>query len=90
MWLLLKHEAEIDSKDSKGNILKLHLLGKINKCAVIKPRFIVGKDDYEKYEKRFLPARNMGFMIVTTSSGVMTHDEAKKKGIGGKLVAYCY
>ncbi len=77
-------------KDSKGNILKLHLLGNINKCGVIKPRFIIKKEDYETYEKRFLPARNIGIMIVTTSSGVMIHSEAKKKGIGGKLLAYCY
>ena len=76
--------------DSKGGFAKIPLLGHINKCGVIKPRFSVKKDQYEKFEKRYLPAKNMGIMIVTTSQGMMTHDEAKEKNIGGKLIAYCY
>ncbi len=77
-------------KDSKGNIIKLNLLGNINKCGVIKPNFAVKKDEYEKYEKRYLISRNIGIIIVTTPQGMMTHKEAKDKGIGGKLIAYFY
>lgn len=77
-------------KDDKGNILKVNLLGNLNDCGVIKPNFSVKKDSYEKFEKRYLPARNMGFMFVSTPQGIMTHEDAKKKGIGGKLIAYCY
>ncbi len=77
-------------EDSKGNMLSVQLLNKINKCGVIKPRFSVKKDGYEKFEKRFLPAKDFGFLIVSTPQGIMTNDEAKKKGIGGKLLAYCY
>jgi len=77
-------------EDSKGNMLSVQLLNKINKCGVIKPRFSVKKDGYEKFEKRFLPAKGFGFLIVSTPQGIMTDDEAKKKGIGGKLLAYCY
>lgn len=76
--------------DSKGNILKLNLLGNINKCGVIKPNYTIKKDEYEKYEKRYLPSKNMGVIFISTSQGIMTHSEAKKKGIGGKLLAYCY
>ena len=39
--------------DAKGNLLKINLLGSINKVGVIKPRFKVKKDEYEKYEKRY-------------------------------------
>jgi small subunit ribosomal protein S8 len=77
-------------EDQKGNFLKLNLLGHINKCGVIKPRFAITLNDYDKYEKRFLPARNIGILIISTSQGLMTHHESKKKGIGGKLIAYCY
>jgi small subunit ribosomal protein S8 len=77
-------------QDNKGNILKVNLLGRINKCGVIKPRFSVTLDTYDKFEKRYLPARNIGIMIVSTSQGLMTHTEAKKRNLGGKLVAYCY
>ena len=77
-------------EDSKGNMLSVQLLNKINKCGVIKPRFSVKKDGYEKFEKRFLPAKDFGFLIVSTPQGIMTNDEAKKRCIGGKLLAYCY
>lgn len=76
--------------DTKGRLLKINLLGKINKVGVIKPRFSIKKDNFEKFEKRFLPAKDFGILIVSTSKGLMTHNEAKEKKIGGKLIAYCY
>ena len=75
---------------SRGNELHVSLLGRLNKCNVVKPRFSVGLNTYTKYEKRFLPAKDFGFLIVTTNQGIMTHAEAKEKRIGGKLLAYCY
>ena len=77
-------------EDGKGNIIKLNLLGKINKCGVIKPRYSVKKDEFEKFEERYLLARGMGILIVSTKWGIVTHNEAKKKNVGGKLLAYCY
>ncbi|MBR9690089.1 30S ribosomal protein S8 [Candidatus Woesearchaeota archaeon] len=76
--------------DSKGNKIKLHLLSNINKCGVIKPRYSVKFDDYEKFEQRYLPSKDFGLIIVSTSKGIMTNDEAKEKGVGGRLLAYCY
>jgi len=77
-------------KDGRGNIIKLNLLGNINKCGVIKPRYSLKKDEFEKFEERYLLAKGMGILIVSTPSGIMTHNEAKEKNIGGKLLAYCY
>lgn len=73
-----------------GEALKINLIGNINRCGVIKPRFPVRKNNYEKFEKRFLPARGFGFLIVSTPKGIMVHEEAKEKGIGGRLIAYVY
>ena len=77
-------------EDGKGGLLMVHLIGKINKIGVIKPRFSVKKDGFEKFEKRFLPAKDFGLLVVSTPKGIMTHKEAKKKNLGGKLLAYCY
>ncbi|GIU69292.1 MAG: 30S ribosomal protein S8 [Candidatus Woesearchaeota archaeon] len=79
---------EID--DGKGKLLSIQLIGQINKVGVIKPRFNVKKDDYEKFEKRYLPAKDFGIIVVSTSKGMMTHLEAKEKGLGGRLICYCY
>jgi len=70
--------------------LEVELLGKINYCKAIKPRFSVKKDEFEKYEKRYLPASDIGILIVSTSQGVMSHNDAKKRGIGGRLLAFVY
>jgi len=77
-------------EDGKGNVLKINLLGNLNKCGVIKPRFSTKQNGFEKWEKRYLPAKDFGVLIVTTPQGMMTHVQAKEKKIGGKLVAYCY
>lgn len=77
-------------ENKKGGYIKINLIGNINKCGVIKPRFSVTLDEFEKFEKRYLPAKNIGIIIISTSKGIMTHKEAMKKNIGGKLLAYCY
>ncbi len=74
----------------KGAVLNVNLIGKVNNCSVIKPRFTVKRDGFEKFEKRFLLAEGFGVIIVSTSQGMMTHEQAKKKKIGGKLIAFCY
>ena len=76
--------------EGRGGVLKVNLLGNINKCGVIKPRFSVTMNEYEKFEKRFLPAKGVGVILVSTISGVMTHEEAKAQNLGGRLVAFCY
>jgi len=86
-----KYLGELEElKDSKGDLLKINLLGSINKAGVIKPRFSVKKETYEKFEKRFLPAKDFGILIVSTPQGMMAHTESKKKALGGKLICYCY
>jgi len=74
----------------QGESIKLNLINKINKCGVIKPRYPLKNEDYEKFEKRYLPAKNFGMLIISTSQGIMTQDEAKEKKIGVKLIAFIY
>jgi len=62
----------------------------INKCGAIKPRFYAKQDEIMKYIKRYLPAREFGFLTISTSKGLMTHEDAAKHKIGGSIIAYCY
>jgi len=77
-------------EDGKSNLAQVNLLGRINKCGVIKPRFSFKKNNIEKYEKRYLPAKDFGIIIVSTPKGIMTHLESKEKGYGGRLLSYVY
>ncbi len=80
----------VEIKDNRGGVLKISLIGKINNCNVIKPRYSVKVDMFEKFEKRYLPAKGFGIIIISTNKGIMIIEEARKKRIGGKLLAYCY
>jgi small subunit ribosomal protein S8 len=76
--------------DGKAGKFEVELRGAINRCGSVKPRYSAGVDEYEKWEKRFLPARDYGTLVVTTSSGIMSHYEARDQGIGGQVIAYVY
>ncbi len=77
-------------EDGRGGQLKVHLTGKINKCGAISPRFSVQLDEMEYWEKQYLPGKNFGLMILSTSHGVMSHVQAREEGIGGELLGYVY
>ena len=61
-----------------------------DKCGVIKPRHSVKRSDFDKWESRYLPARDFGLLILTTNQGIMVHSEAKKERVGGRLLAYVF
>ncbi len=77
-------------EDGRSGKFRVQLLGRINKCGAIKPRYSVKTDAFENWEKTYLPAREMGTLVVSTSSGVISHKEAKQKTVGGKLLAFVY
>ncbi len=82
-------EFEIVDDKRAGKIV-INLNGRINKCGVISPRFDVAVDEIEEWTKNLLPARQFGHIVLTTSYGIMDHNEAKKKHTGGKLLGYFY
>ena len=82
-------DFEVPENNAIGNI-KVNLIGRINNCNVIKPNFSVRKDEFIKFEKRYLPAQNIGILILTTSKGIMDQKSALKKGTGGMLLGYVY
>ncbi|MFB6194304.1 MAG: 30S ribosomal protein S8 [Halobaculum sp.] len=77
-------------EDGRAGQFEVELKGAINECGVVKPRYSVGADEFEKWEKRYLPARDYGTLIVTTSHGVMSHYDAREEGVGGQVLAYVY
>lgn len=76
--------------DGKSGNFRVELLGRINDCGVIRPRFYLKKDEFISWEKRFLPSVNVGLLFVTTSKGIIDHRHAKREGAGGALLGYIY
>jgi len=65
-------------------------IGDLSECKAVKPRFSTSKYQIEKYKRRYLPAKNIGTLIISTNKGLLTHKEAEEEGIGGCLIAYFY
>lgn len=90
---ILKKEEYIKDYElvgEKKTLLKVQLNGTINNIGAIKPRYPITLADYERYESRYLPAKDFGRLVVSTSKGVMTHIDAKAKKLGGALLAFVY
>jgi len=70
--------------------IKINLSNKINKIGIIKPRHVISKNDFQKYESRYIPSKDFGILIISTSKGLLTNAEAKMQNIGGRLILYVY
>jgi small subunit ribosomal protein S15Ae len=44
----------------------------------------------EAWVARLLPSRLFGHIVLTTSAGIMDHEEARRKGVGGKVLGFFY
>ena len=91
---LLKQKGYIGEyeflNDGKAGLFEVKLIGNINNCGVIKPRYPIKTDELDHWESRYLPAQHFGLLILTTTIGIISQDDARENGIGGKLLAYVY
>ena len=76
--------------DHRGGKIVVELTGRLNKCGVISPRFDVAYGDIEKWITNLLPSRQFGHVILSTTYGIMTHEEARRKKTGGKVLGFFY
>jgi len=79
---------EID--DHRSGKIVIQLNGRLNKCGVISPRFNIKLEDIEKWVNNLLPSRQFGYLVLTTSAGIMDHHEARRKHTGGKIIGFFY
>lgn len=76
--------------DHRAGKIAVFLNGRLNKVGVISPRFNVKMDDLENWVTNLLPSRQFGYIILTTSAGIMDHEEARRKHVAGKILGFVY
>ncbi|KAG2618833.1 hypothetical protein PVAP13_3NG141344 [Panicum virgatum] len=76
--------------DHRAGKIVVELNGRLNKCGVISPCFDVGVKEIEGWTARLLPSRQFGYIVLTTSAGIMDHEEARRKNVGGKVLGFFY
>uniref|UniRef100_A0A8C9LHR4 Small ribosomal subunit protein uS8 n=1 Tax=Piliocolobus tephrosceles TaxID=591936 RepID=A0A8C9LHR4_9PRIM len=67
----------------------VNLTGRLNKCRVISPRFDVQLRDLQKWQNNLLPSCQFGFIVLTTSAGIMDHEEARQH-TRGKILGFFF
>jgi len=76
--------------DGRNGYFSIKLLGRVNECGAVKPRFAVKNNEWNEWEQKYLPGAGFGMFIVSTPNGLMTNEEAKENGLGGRLIAFVY
>ncbi|XP_067886978.1 small ribosomal subunit protein uS8-like [Heterodontus francisci] len=93
LTVMMKHgyigEFEIID-DHRGGKIVVNITGRLNKCGVISPRFDVQVKELERWQNGLLPSRQFGYLVLTTSAGIMDHEEAKRKHTGGKILGFFF
>ena len=90
---MMKAKGHIDFEvkdDGDGKPKAIVKILKLNECRAIKPRYFVRKDEVDRYLRRFLPSRNFGTLVISTSKGLLSHQEADEAKLGGAVIAYFY
>jgi small subunit ribosomal protein S15Ae len=82
-------DVEIVDDHRSGKIV-VNLLGRLNKCGVISPRFDVTLDQIDQLASDLLPSRQFGQLVLTTPYGIMDHEEARRKHTGGKILGFFF
>ncbi len=83
----------VEIKDNKQGVLRIYLRYTKNDEPVIKGIRRVSRPGLRQYvgkEKIQRMRFSMGTTILSTSRGLMTHDEAMKEGIGGEALCYVW
>ncbi|KAK7358435.1 hypothetical protein VNO77_00368 [Canavalia gladiata] len=89
---IMKHHGYI--KDFKvydphrvGRIT-VDLQGRIKDCKALTYRQDLKAKDIELYRLRTLPTHQWGYVVITTPDGVLDHEEAIKRNVGGQVLGY--
>ncbi len=94
---ILQEEAYIKNhliiEDGKQSLIRIYLRYNESNEPIISGLKRISKPGYRRYVGKDRVPRvfnNLGVAIMTTSHGVMTGQEARKKGIGGEILCYVW
>ncbi|CAH2077587.1 unnamed protein product [Thlaspi arvense] len=70
--------------------ITVDLQGRVNDCKALTYRQDVRAKEIEKYTERTLPTRQWGYVVLTTPDGILDHEEAIKRNVGGQVLGFFY
>merc|ERR1719402_195660 len=79
-------ESFKEIKDRKGGRVLVRLAGKLKKAKGISPCHSVRVSEMEGFKERNTPSKGIGYLVLTTTAGVIEHKEAIRRNVGGKVM----
>ncbi|KDP33750.1 hypothetical protein JCGZ_07321 [Jatropha curcas] len=68
--------------------IKVELQGRIKDCRALTYRQDLKAKEIEQYRLRILPTHQYGYVVITTPDGVLDHEQAKDRNVGGQVLGY--
>ncbi|GKV11884.1 hypothetical protein SLEP1_g23103 [Rubroshorea leprosula] len=68
--------------------ITVQLQGRVNDCKALTYRQDIKAKDIEAYRLRTLPTRQWGYVVITTPDGILDHEEAIKRNVGGQVLGH--
>ncbi|XP_022959550.1 40S ribosomal protein S15a-2-like [Cucurbita moschata] len=68
--------------------ITVELQGRIKDCKALTYRQDIKAKEIEAYRIRTLPTRQWGYVVITTPEGILDHEEAIKRNVGGQVLGY--
>jgi small subunit ribosomal protein S15Ae len=62
----------------------------ISTVSLFTHEFLLFLQEIEQWVQDVLPARGFGHIVLTTTYGIMDHEEARAKKTGGKILGFFY
>ncbi|XP_022751727.1 40S ribosomal protein S15a-5-like [Durio zibethinus] len=68
--------------------IKVELQGRVNDCRALTYRQDIKANDIEKYKTLKLPTHQWGYVVISTPDGILDHEEAIRRNVGGQVLGY--
>ncbi|EEF48122.1 40S ribosomal protein S15a-5 [Ricinus communis] len=68
--------------------ITVELQGRIKDCKALTHRQDLKAKDIEAYRLRALPTHQYGYVVITTPDGVLDHEQAIERNVGGQVLGY--
>ncbi|WCJ19656.1 40S ribosomal protein S15a-5 [Euphorbia peplus] len=68
--------------------ITVELQGRVKDCRALTYRQDIKAKEIEDYRLRTLPTCQYGYVVITTPDGVLDHERAMERNVGGQVLGY--
>ncbi|XP_048140552.1 40S ribosomal protein S15a-2-like [Rhodamnia argentea] len=68
--------------------ITVELQGRIKDCKALTYRQDIKARDIEQFRLKMLPTRQWGYVVITTPDGLLDHEEATRRNLGGQVIGF--